>query len=1199
MSLAADLFVAMDDWRYGQSEEALGYVEAVLENVVASAAVGAGTRLIARPPFIERLVPVLDDSAVVRLWSPALEGTRRVAALVEGIEPNALGQYQAGGRTYVRMDGDLYEQRFDAARQAWRLVDQRARKGHEPLLRHNGQGAWLHEGEAPQRWEGAQLLRRLGHKTEGLSDEQRVQARDLAGLTDAHVRQALVELRPMDPILEDVCVRMRLYAQRAESDAAIEQAYVALPPCQAEGVEVIRHSFPGLCEPVLRTLVEGATDTERLQLTERGRVPLRVAQLARFYWREQRLSRACEGFLMPSLANADHEHLALGLLRQRHGWRAQTRIELRAATPEGPLLAATGAEDGTPCAIIIKSMTGYRPSRPGQRSVASLSEAILLELPVEDRLALDIHFLGGAELAEQLLNAAYDDRTAAAGLLGLRPAPGWFNPPRRLGTGSYGYPLSGETLCCWTPDVRLRSLYPLSSDPELRRIQRMIVRDKGSLRLALSALQTEWMQMNLELERWEATPAVYRTAGGVERAVSQTTKHQVVQRIRTAWRRQTPQRRRYDGTGRDYLLDLSGLHVGELPTLIGNFSHIDTLKLGSMELSGDISAFLGKFPNVSRLYLNNNQFAGLPSVITRLHSLCVLDASENRLAGGAQLAAALQNARKLQELHLASNQLILADEDLSALARHPNLERLDLSRNDLRIGDAGWLALAQAARLRDLDLSQNRITLSAAGAATVGRLYSLRTLQLQHNALYLAPVLNHLINLRSLNLSYTRLSVWPPGLGALMNRSEALNLRAVDLAGNQIVEVPLIHSSAFIQRRESTFGRDHYRLNINDNPLSEASLRRLALAHVPARRSLGPIANPLDWLTGAPPELQEQVEQARREPDTRAFIDALDRVVETAEFMSDIEEGRRRMWNVARMALDMVEEPDQLGGAALRDQLLTLASDATQTCGDGVALILNQMETLIEAWRAATSAQGPGDELLSAIIGASEQMFRLALVDDLGTRIAQKRMERRAALYFGIETTPGSPLHPLDDIGEGSLLLPVDEAEIRLLMRRSLANRLDLPPQPRAMLYGEHLTHATLDRVAEEVLKQATQPALSDWLVAQGFWRHYLMSALAEQFDPLEDIWNAGSGYLYDARNADTELDPSLPAQVVEALTEVAPAVGWTVEGVPQHVELDSQTYKAAFDALQRGREKAIAAVVRQQTDRLVAEYSALPEEAE
>lgn len=67
--LLRETFVGFDDWRHGQTQEALGHLFSVAENLaLVGANAGAGA-LAARSAFVERMQPVVDGAGRQRLWS--------------------------------------------------------------------------------------------------------------------------------------------------------------------------------------------------------------------------------------------------------------------------------------------------------------------------------------------------------------------------------------------------------------------------------------------------------------------------------------------------------------------------------------------------------------------------------------------------------------------------------------------------------------------------------------------------------------------------------------------------------------------------------------------------------------------------------------------------------------------------------------------------------------------------------------------------------------------------------------------------------------------------------------------------------------------------------------------------------------------------------------------------------------------------
>jgi len=127
-------------------------------------------------------------------------------------------------------------------------------------------------------------------------------------------------------------------------------------------------------------------------------------------------------------------------------------------------------------------------------------------------------------------------------------------------------------------------------------------------------------------------------------------------------------------------LDLSGLNVGDLPAISGDFSHVGALRMDDMNLRSGSNEFLASFSQ-----------------------LRVLDMSENRMT---RMPPAIAQMSQLLSLELTSNRISLTPESAQQLANHSSLEILDLSGNPLGISPD----VSQLVNLRRLGLSNTGIT---------------------------------------------------------------------------------------------------------------------------------------------------------------------------------------------------------------------------------------------------------------------------------------------------------------------------------------------------------------------------------------------------------------------------------------------------------------------------------------------------------
>nr|NLU60269.1 hypothetical protein [Pseudomonas sp. BIGb0427] len=157
------------------------------------AAAGGVAGKLVNGELMESLISVQRADGSQRLWQPTLASYRSAMQLPDGLQPNSLGQYVLDGRHYIRLDGEMFEQRLDTATRQWRIVNPRDPAAFQPPLLHNNRGAWRHVHERPLQWSRATLLRRLGHPVEAYSDQQLSQAAWISGVSEDTLRRVHVQ----------------------------------------------------------------------------------------------------------------------------------------------------------------------------------------------------------------------------------------------------------------------------------------------------------------------------------------------------------------------------------------------------------------------------------------------------------------------------------------------------------------------------------------------------------------------------------------------------------------------------------------------------------------------------------------------------------------------------------------------------------------------------------------------------------------------------------------------------------------------------------------------------------------------------------------------------------------------------------------------------------------------------------------------
>lgn len=231
VQLSREVFQGIESWAQGDKEVAWAHFESVAENVIFMAALaGAGAAGAASgvesSALVDAMTPVTLPSGEVRLWQPDLTPYQSDLVLAADARPNALGQYEVDGKTYIRQAGKVYEKVYDPSLKRWRIKHPTDADAYQPILGSNGQGAWRHTLERPLEWDRLTLLRRIGHATEAYSDEQLLQIGDLSGVSDNTLRKMHMDHAAPPPELKDA---IRVFEANQEVDRVMAQLNGELP----------------------------------------------------------------------------------------------------------------------------------------------------------------------------------------------------------------------------------------------------------------------------------------------------------------------------------------------------------------------------------------------------------------------------------------------------------------------------------------------------------------------------------------------------------------------------------------------------------------------------------------------------------------------------------------------------------------------------------------------------------------------------------------------------------------------------------------------------------------------------------------------------------------------------------------------------------------------------------------------------------
>lgn len=680
LQIADEVYEGYMDWSIGDRQGALDHLFGVAENIALGVAVGVGgaaaREALQRVTFVDALVPLRNESGALRLIDGRLPGYRADSEVPAD-----------ASRVLARPDFTL-RVIDDPKDGIARARHPRREQAHRPQVHENGSGGWRHAYEQPQSWQGGGLmLRRFGPAFSEVSDLLAEQLLQVTGFEQAQLRRLHLENAVVPARLQEALERYKLHEQSPTSNGAdLDARLIARQPQASAEDKLVLAAFAGLPIRCVREVLASASGAELDEMRSRQRLPLTLAERARWSLREHRIDRACAGVRWPWASNVDSERLVLGLIDQAAAWPSSVRIELRQTTVDGALLASRGATDAATVEYVLRNAQGY------QRQGSPLTSPDLLEvlLPSFDAAQRQALMPGGGSLAnlrEHLMTLAFADRVKMAELIGLAPTAAGLRPPRRFADGRLGYALSGRGESSREAIRRgIQQVFPLLNETQLTEYLENLTRSGEGLWEHYSRLQQQLGQLRQGLEQWR---------GQWTGPLDALRRRRVAAAIRRSWRR------KLTDSADDYVLELDGEVLDSLPMLPAgiDFGHVRRLRLRNMGLQQIEDDFLSRFSNLVELDLSGNQLATIPSGVARLGQLRQLRLASNRIVLDQAADDLLARLSTLQVLDLDSN----------PLGRPPLLPARS-SLRDVRLRSTGLEDMPQNLPLRGtVDLRENNI----------------------------------------------------------------------------------------------------------------------------------------------------------------------------------------------------------------------------------------------------------------------------------------------------------------------------------------------------------------------------------------------------------------------------------------------------------------------------------------------------------
>ena len=674
----------VQDWQLEHQHEAIEHLMGVVETVVISAALVAGTSLVAqgftRSARLDRLVPVLNDAGMPRLGLMVTESPLDWAGeklLLSRLWPQAqaLDDSRVG---HILKVADIDQEHLRGL-----LVERRT------------------------------LPVQLRDTLERFAADARVEA-FFDQLTQGRVDDAELFLFCTDTLKLAALPRAEQVLTVIEETARLRGplfdfcSHRYLPADDV--LPLMRRDFKGLPDAYALEVLKVANEGQRERMLSEQRIPLAIAERARELLQVARLTRMREGLFLKASYHPDTVALVFALLRKHARLSAASDMQLREGSDVGRVLARLNPQgDPQHIATVLVRRAGVfkcydlqgREQNVHLDDPEDLTEVLARHLARDDlaRLTWD-----GAQARAQMANALRSwlpaTREGQLELMGWRAIDVPHNPLRRLPDGRFGYLLNGRD--------RLReplrrdlheavgTLYPSLDAQELEEYVTLLLQRPESAYAVIIAQYREYLALDQALDDWMRDAPQGRL---------REVRRQAADTFRRCWRLQVPDGQAEAAHQAVNRFSLVGADIGNLPVLPEgtNFMHVTELVLAGLRIESLPRGFLHCFSRLRRLDLFDNQLTELPVGLDGLPQLTSLGLSHNRLNMTEASVRTLGSMVLLQELNLSFNPLGAISLRLANLTR---LRVLSLRRANLT---AVPVDVASNGRLEIVDLRDNQI----------------------------------------------------------------------------------------------------------------------------------------------------------------------------------------------------------------------------------------------------------------------------------------------------------------------------------------------------------------------------------------------------------------------------------------------------------------------------------------------------------
>ncbi|WP_339456308.1 NEL-type E3 ubiquitin ligase domain-containing protein [Pseudomonas sp. EA_65y_Pfl1_P120] len=1080
--------------------------------------------------FIKRLVHV-ERGGRPRLYDFQPRSYLHQIALPDGQRPNALGLYVHEAGLYLPANGGgHYKVKASGTDNEFRFVHPEGDARYAPRVRHNGEGAWVHEFEQPSTWDRQTLLRRMGHTVDHLSDSQLEQARAISGVTDDELRRVFIEHRPPAPLLKDMLRRFECAGKYqsfidrlSHSDPWFfsqvdwftqvqlllecgmwpeSRVLVAL---DAEGNQVWCSAVPSDSSSVV-TLGHEELESGRLfssfreQLTEPeirhllGEKKMTQEAISMLFLRTRDVSSETSPSANEELDDEDTDPL-MQYLRTHYARVVRYRDCLLEAAygTKGKLfnreISAGDVSSDANVKLIQRDFPGL-PKLAAEEIVSHANSQELTSMQTGSRLPLRLAeearvYWQKARVMRAHADLLFDNQltldVVRLALHKMASLPGLLEGVSvELREGAYDGPLLDRVGDTSAPR-QLRLIHTdlkewkLCSGPEKVEYWRS---DEGAffnaLWMASSGKFTGWAEFNRAAQRLKMQIA--------QQPLSELASRRALglKAIKPGFK--SPMRLA-DGRIGYPLSPVGG--AGERPSVcrMKAMALYPSKSMTEVEVMLDLQG-AGDAVLLARLTQLEAELADLDTALGswQQEGGSGYASARRRVSGTIKAAWRRSSAQALAgDQTPIGHVLDLSHEVIGELpAITANMDHVgSLVLRRMALSDSSLPFLNAFGGLRWLDMRENNLTQLpdfANGGAGLTKLYLSRNdIQMTESS---RLRLEGMQSLKILNLSDNRRLGWQADLRRLRNLNQLYlsdtGTETFPVGAEQLPQLARVdlHTNRITTLPEYAFQHPD-RIIVHDNPLSAATLARLGepfnAAHLGEHITVDEARGLwLGALSASESARRGGIwDELRANPESAAFFTVVSDTTRSAEFNSDV---TRPV--LAQRVWNMLEAASE--SQAIRESLFAAADDRV-TCGDGSSVEFMNLESELLGARALELAGVESEE--GALVSTGRKLFRLALVDAIAERDVAAR-------------------------GPGF----TEQVEVILAYRTRLAVSLDLPVQSRDMLFAQQaaVSQADIDNAGAEVQREMRHAAKeADFFIGRLFWDKHLRTRYPQELEAL------------------------------------------------------------------------------------------------